>query len=40
MARVLLIEDDPGVREALRLGLELEGHVVLGRPAAPKGCAG
>lgn len=29
MARVLLIEDDPGVREALRLGLELEGHTVL-----------
>lgn len=29
MARLLLIEDDPGVREALRLGLELEGHMVL-----------
>jgi two-component system response regulator MprA len=29
MARVLLIEDDTGVREALRLGLELEGYQVL-----------
>lgn len=29
MARLLLIEDDPGVREALRLGLELEGYTVL-----------
>ncbi|GIW25621.1 response regulator transcription factor [Meiothermus sp.] len=29
MTRVLLIEDDTGVREALRLGLELEGYGVL-----------
>ncbi len=29
MALVLLIEDDRGVREALRLGLELEGYQVL-----------
>lgn len=27
--RVLLIEDDAGVRDALRLGLELEGYVIL-----------
>lgn len=29
MTQLLLIEDDPGVREALRLGLELEGYQVL-----------
>lgn len=29
MAKVLLIEDDPGVREAVRFGLELEGYLVL-----------
>jgi len=28
VAKVLLIEDDPGVREALRLGLELESYTV------------
>ncbi|KIQ53929.1 response regulator transcription factor, partial [Meiothermus taiwanensis] len=37
MARVLLIEDDPGVREALRLGLELEGHVVLEAASGAEG---
>lgn len=29
MTQLLLIEDDPGVREALRLGLELEGYQIL-----------
>lgn len=29
MLKVLLIEDDPGVREALKLGLELEGYSVV-----------
>ncbi|WP_027892365.1 response regulator transcription factor [Calidithermus chliarophilus] len=29
MPKVLLIEDDPGVRDALRMGLELEGYEVL-----------
>ncbi len=29
MAKVLLVEDDLGVREALKLGLELEGYGVL-----------
>lgn len=29
--RVLLVEDDPGVREALELGLSLEGHEVKGK---------
>ncbi len=29
MTKVLLIEDDRGVREALKLGLELEGYTVL-----------
>lgn len=29
MPKVLLVEDDPGVREALKLGLELEGYVVV-----------
>lgn len=37
MTQVLLIEDDPGVREALRLGLELEGYQVLEAPTGTEG---
>ncbi|MCS7067905.1 MAG: response regulator transcription factor [Meiothermus sp.] len=37
MALVLLIEDDRGVREALRLGLELEGYRVLEAASGSEG---
>lgn len=37
MALVLLIEDDRGVREALRLGLELEGYQVLEAASGAEG---
>lgn len=37
MAWVLLIEDDLGVREALRLGLELEGYQVLEAASGAEG---
>jgi DNA-binding response OmpR family regulator len=37
MPVVLLIEDDPGVRGALKLGLELEGYTVLEAPTAAEG---
>lgn len=37
MALVLLIEDDLGVREALRLGLELEGYQVLEAASGAEG---
>jgi two-component system response regulator MprA len=37
MPQVLLIEDEPGIREALRLGLELEGFTVLEASNGPEG---
>lgn len=37
MARVLLVEDDVGVREALRLGLELQGYGVLEAASGAEG---
>lgn len=37
VARVLIIEDDHGVREALKLGLELEGYSVLEAPNGAEG---
>ncbi len=36
-ARLLLIEDDPGVREALSLGLALEGFEVVTAPGGSQG---
>jgi two-component system response regulator MprA len=37
MPQVLLIEDEPGIREALRLGLELEGYGVMEAANGPEG---
>ncbi|WP_070026982.1 response regulator transcription factor [Streptomyces sp. F-1] len=38
MPRVLLVEDDPDVREAVRLGLRHQGHEVLAAETGEEGC--
>ena len=37
--RIVVVEDDPGVRGLLATGLELEGHEVLSAPDGPAGLA-
>jgi CheY-like chemotaxis protein len=36
MKTILVVDDEPGVRQLLRVALELQGHAVTTQPSRPR----